>query len=313
MRDSSRWRALLTVAGFVYALAAAPAARAATPLTVAYAGSMGAVMDNGLGPAFDAANGTRFRGIGEGAYGLARLIAAKQLRADVFVAITPGPIRVVQQAGLMDAAVPVASTEMVIAWSPKSRFAKDFAAAAKGALPWYAVLQQPGMRFGRTDPRTDPQGRNIVLTMQLAEAYYHQPGLVQKILGPLDNPRQIFTEPSLLTRLEAGQVDASSGYLSAVVSHHLPYIRLPAEIDLGDPAMAHRWYDRAGFTLPGSDGGRKKVTAEPLVFYAGVLKNAAHPRLAARFIEFLRSPAGQAVLAEYGYGGASDQPLRPAK
>lgn len=313
MRVGPTLRSLLAVAGAAIAFAAASAAMAATPLTVAYAGSMGAVMDKGLGPAFDAANGTRFQGIGEGAYGLARLIAAKQLRADVFVAITPGPIRIVQEAGLMGDAVPVASTAMVIAYSPKSRFAKEFAAAAKGAMPWYRVLEQPGLRFGRTDPRTDPQGRNIVLTMQLAEAYYDQPDLAAKILGSLDNPRQIFTEPSLLTRLEAGQIDASSGYLSAVVSHHLPYIRLPAEINLGDPAMAAKWYARAGFTLPDAGGERRKVTAEPLVFYAGVLKNAAHPQLAARFIEFLRSPAGQKLLAEYGYGKASGPPLQPAK
>lgn len=311
MQVGSRLRSLLALAGAAFAMAAASAALAATPLTVAYAGSMGAVMDKALGPAFDAANGAHFHGVGEGAYGLARLIAATQLRADVFVAVTPGPVRVLQKAGLMDGAVPVASTEMVIAYSPKSRFAKDFSAAAAGAKPWYTVLQEPGLRFGRTDPRTDPQGRNIVLAMQLAEAYYHQPGLVAKVLGPLDNPRQIFTEPSLLTRLEAGQIDASSGYLSAVVSHHLPCIKLPAEIDLGDPAMAATWYDRAGFMLTGSDGKPQRVTAEPLVFYAGVLKNAAHPQLAARFIEFVRSPAGQNLLAEYGYGKASGPSLRP--
>ncbi|TAM50814.1 MAG: hypothetical protein EPN72_10430 [Nevskiaceae bacterium] len=147
-------------------------AAARAPLTVAHAGSMGAVMDNGLGPAFDAAHDSTFRGVGQGSYGLAHLIAGRQRRPDVFVAITPGPIRIVQDAGLMDAAVPVASTQMVIAYSPKSRFVEQFQAAADGKVPWYRVLQQKGLRFGRTDPRTDPQGRNIVLTMQLAERYY---------------------------------------------------------------------------------------------------------------------------------------------
>lgn len=302
--------AYLALLGFSMAL---PAAQAATPLTVAYAGSMGAVMDKGLGPAFDANHAATFRGIGQGSYGLARLIAAGQLRADVFVAITPGPIELVQRAGMMGAAVPVASTAMVIAYSPKSRFAGDFASAGKGGKPWYQVLEQNGLRFGRTDPATDPQGRNIVLTMQLAQIYYQQPALVKSILGSTENPRQLFTEPSLLTRLEAGQLDASSGYLSAVISHHLPYLTLPDEINLGDPALADAWYRRAGFELTKGDGKTEAVKVEPLVFYAGVLKIAAHPKEAAQFVAFLQSPAGQALLARYGYSKPKGDALQPPK
>lgn len=301
------------MSGLAMTLVAAPVARPATPLTVAYAGSMGAVMDKGLGPAFDARHATTFQGIGQGSYGLARLIAAGQKRADVFVAITPGPIRIVQEAGLMGAAVPVASTQMVIAYSPKSRFAGDFATAARGEAPWYRVLERDGLRFGRTNPATDPQGRNIILTMQLAQRYYNQPGLVEKILGPIGNPRQIFTEPSLLTRLESGQIDASSGYLSAVVSHHLPYIRLPDEINLSNPAMAGAWYNHAGFDLTKGDGEIETVKAQPLVFYAGVLRNAAHPKQAAQFVAFLQSAAGQQLLADYGYSKPKGEALQPAE
>ncbi len=307
------WLLCLTLLGFAITLAVAPTVRSATPLTVAYAGSMGAVMDKALGPAFDANHATTFRGIGQGSYGLARLIAAGQLRADVFIAITPGPVKVVQQAGLMGAAVPVASTQMVIAYSPKSRFAKDFATATKAGTPWYKVLERKGLRFGRTDPATDPQGRNIVLTMQLAQRYYKQPGLVEKILGPIDNPRQIFSEPSLLSRLESGQLDASSGYLSAVVSHHLSYITLPDEINLSNPAMAGTWYRHAGFKLKKGDGKTETVKVQPLVFYAGVLKNAPHPKQAAQFVAFLQSAAGQKLLADYGYSKPKGEALQPVK
>lgn len=309
-----KWHSLcVALLGFTITLGAAQAAWAAAPLTIAYAGSMGAVMDRGLGPKFDATHATSFQGIGKGSFALAHLIAAKQMRADVFIAITPGPIEVMQKAGLIGAAVPVASTQMVIAYSPKSRFAKEFASAGRGGEPWYQVLEQKGLRFGRTDPATDPQGRNIVLAMQLAQLYYKQPDLVEKILGPIDNPRQIFTEPSLLTRLEAGQLDASSGYLSAVISHHLPYITLPDEINLSDPAMADTWYRRAGFELPKGDGKTEPVKVEPLVFYAGVLKNAPHPKQAAQFVQFLQSSAGQKLFAEYGYSKPKGKALQSAK
>lgn len=302
----------LFISAIAWAAAPLSMAAAAPVLVVAHAGSMGAVMDKGLGPAFAASHHVDVHAIGRGSYGLAHLIAGKHKRPDVFIAITPGPIRIVQKAGLMAIAVPVASTQMVIAYSPKSRFAGQFKAAAKGDLPWYKVLEQKDLRFGRTDPRTDPQGRNIVLTMQLAQRYYQQPHLVKEILGSILNKRQIFTEASLLTRLEAGQMDATSGYLSAVISHHLPYIKLPEEINLDNPAMMEKWYGHAGFELPGEgSGAATRVKVQPLVFYAGVLENAARPTLARQFIAFLQSAKGRKLLADYGYSTAKGKALRP--
>ena len=273
---------------------------ATTPLQVAYAGSMGAVMDLHLGPAFAKTNHVTYQGEGQGAYGLAHLIAAKKLRTDVFISITPGPIKVLEKAGMVRKAVPVASTAMVIAYSPKSRYAKEFAAAASGKMPWYTVLEKPGIQFGRTDPQTDPQGQNIIFTFLLAKKYYHQPELVQRVLGPVENQKQIFTEASLLTRLKSGQMDASSGYESAVKSLHLPFITLPDEINLSNPAMAKAWYDTVHFTM--TVGGKTKTLhTQPLVFYATVPKDAPNPKLGEAFIRFMTSKAGQVMFKETGY------------
>lgn len=277
---------------------ALPGQAADTPtLRVAYAGSMGVVMDQALGPAFTKAQHATWQGIGQGSYALARLLAGGQMRADVFVGITPGPSRVLQQAGRISRAVPVASTRMVVIYSPKSRFAADFAAAARGKKPWYEVLREPGLRLGRTNPAVDPQGANALLTLQLAARYYHQPDLLQQIAGPLQNPHQIFSETSLMSRLEAGQIDAAIGYRSAALSHHLPSIDLPEEIDLAHPSLETSWYAHARLTL---DGG-KTLHAQPLVFYAAVLDDARQPALAHAFVTFLQSPQGQAALRAHGY------------
>ncbi|MDA8181066.1 MULTISPECIES: extracellular solute-binding protein [Acidithiobacillus] len=273
---------------------------AATPLHVAYAGSMGAVMDMHLGPAFAKTHHVTYQGEGQGAYGLAHLIAAKKLRTDVFISITPGPIRVLEKVGMVSKAVPVASTAMVIAYSPKSRYANEFVAAAAGKIPWYTVLEKPGIQFGRTDPQTDPQGQNILFTFLLAQKYYHQPELAQRVLGPVENQKQIFTEASLLARLKSGQIDASSGYESAVKSLHLPFITLPDEINLSNPAMAKAWYDTVHFTMT-VDGKTKTLDTQPLVFYAAVPKDAPHPKLGEAFIRFMTSKAGQAMFKETGY------------
>lgn len=286
----------------ILTVAAVGAPASAAAIRVAYAGSMGAVMDRQIGPAFEKAEGVTFQGIGQGAYALAHLIGSKQITADVFVSITPGPIRILLEEGLIKEAIPIASTQMVIAYSPSGNFAERFKAAASGKEPWYQILASPGVRFGRTDPATDPQGQNIIFTFLLAERYYQQPGLAARILGPWRNPAQIFTEPSLLARLESGQIDASSGYLSAVLSQNLPYIRLPSQINLADPAYADSWYSKVSFTVTGPTG--KSVTAkpQPLVFYAAALTNAQNPQLAAQFVAFIAGAKGQELLRAAGYG-----------
>ena len=125
-------------------------AAAAAPLRIAYAGSMGAVMDQQVGPAFEKAHGVIYQGVGQGSYALARLLASRQMRADVFISITPGPMRILLKDGLIKQAIPVASTQMVIAYSRQSRLAAQFDAAATGKRTWYQVLELAGARFGRT-------------------------------------------------------------------------------------------------------------------------------------------------------------------
>lgn len=289
---------------------ATSAAHAADALRVAYAGSMGVVMDRFIGPAFAKANGVDYQGIGQGAYGLARQLQGKLLQADVFISITPGPIDILRDAGMIGAAVPVASTQMVISYSPKSRFVPEFEAAARGKKLWYEVLQIPGLRFGRTDAATDPQGQNIIFTMLLAQNYYAQPGLAERILQGYQNPQQIFAEPSLLSRLEAGQLDASSGYLSAARSHHLPFIQLPDEINLSNPEMGAKWYKAVQFSIKLPSGKQATLSTQPLVFYAAVLKDSKRPALAGKFVQFLQSPAGQKMLAENGYSPPKGGPIQ---
>lgn len=277
------------------ALAAARRAFAGEAITVAYAGSMGKLMDKGMNPSFTAATGVAVHGIGQGAVALAHLITGGAMKPDVFVPVSAGAAKIVREAGLADKAVPVASTAMVLAYSPSSKFAAQFA-AAKGA-DWTKIFLSPDFRLGRTDPTADPQGQYVLFALQLAEAFYKLPGFAEKISGPMLNPAQIFAEPSLLARLEAGQIDATLGYKSAVVSQKLPFIELPDAVNLSNPALAKSVYDKASLTVKG-----KTIHPSPLVFYAMALKAAANPKAAADYIAFLAGPDGQSIFQRYGYG-----------
>jgi molybdate/tungstate transport system substrate-binding protein len=274
-------------------------------LDVAYAGSMGSMME---GPIKSAAARTLkidFHGRAQGSSALAQLIAGGNIRPDVFIPVTPGPALTILRAGKADSAAPIAHTEMVIAYSPKSRFASRFDAAAKGKEDLWKILLEPGLRFGRTDPVTDPQGRNIIFTMMLAGKANKQPDLVEKILGPTVNEKQIFTEPTVMARLQSGELDASSAYKIQPGPLNLPYVSLPAEINLSGQNVRTEHPD---VTL--AIGG-KSYAPEPLIYYAAVLKDARNAKGAAAFVEWLEGEEAQAIFRKYNYDPPGDaSPLR---
>ena len=269
-------------------------------LDVAYAGSMGSMME---GPIKSAAARTLkidFHGRAQGSSALAQLIVGGSIRSDVFIPVTPGPALTVLRAGKADFAQPIAHTEMVIAYSPKSKFASRFDAAAKGKENLWKILLEPGLRFGRTDPVTDPQGRNIIFTMMLAAKTTSQPDLVEKILGPAINEKQIFTEPTVMARLQSGELDASSAYKIQPGPLNLPYVPLPAAINLSGQDVRN---DHPDVTL--SVGG-KSYAPEPLIYYAAVLKDAPNAKGAAGFVEWLKGEKGQAIFRKYNYDPPGD-------
>lgn len=274
-------------------------------LDVAYAGSMSSLMETPVKSAAAKELRLDLHGRAQGSDALANLIAGGSIRPDVFISITPGPMRHVLRAGKAKSAAPIAHTEVVIAYSPKSRFASRFEAASRGQVQWWEVLQHPGLRFGRTDPIADPQGRNIIFTMMLATALYRAPDLWEKILGPLINERQIFGESTLLARLQAGQLDACAAYRFQPGPFRLPYISLPDEINLG-AANVREAHPDLKLRVAG-----KTYYPEPLVFYAAALTAASHPKGAAEFISWLTSSEAQSIFRRYQYDPPEGaQPLR---
>jgi molybdate/tungstate transport system substrate-binding protein len=276
-----------------------------TPLDVAYAGSRGSMMEGPIKTTAASALHVDMHGRAQGSDALANLIVGGSIACDVFIPVTPGPMLTVLKAGKATVGIPVARTEMVIAYSPKGKYAQQFAAAGKhGALPWWQILQQSDVRFGRTDPLTDPQGRNIIFTMQLAEAYYKQPGLAAKILGPTINPAQIFSEPTVEARLQSGELDAASAYKIQPGPFNLPYVSLPREINLGDEAL-HDRYAQTSLELQG-----KAFHPQSLVYYAAALTDAAQKEKAVAFVDWLTGGA-QSIFRQYYYDPpAGAAPLR---
>jgi|SRR5947209_6099446 len=288
----SGWLTLVAAAGFPANL---PAYELAA-LDIAYAGSMASLMEGRLKALAAQTLKLEMHGRAQGSSALAQLIVAGSIRPDVFMPITPGPMMMVLKAGKAESAQAIAHTEMVIAYSPRSRFAPRFDAAAKGKENWWEILQEPGLRFGRTDPVTDPQGRNIIFTMMLAAKTYQQSNLVEKVLGPAINEKQIFSESTVQARLQSGELDAASAYKVQPGPFNLPYISLPKAINLSGESV-HADHPDVSLSV-----GGKTYTPEPLIYYAAVLKDALNSKGAVAFAEWLKGEEAQGIFRRHDYG-----------
>jgi len=268
--------------------------------SVAYAASLEFLNEKVFGPAFQSAKGYGYSGRAGESGALQAEISGNAISPNVFQAVGGDNIQplipkytkwYVQYAG----------TQIAVAYNPNSKYASDFAAIASGKKPicdLFPIMEKKGFLLGRTDPNTDPQGRSFIYMIELAQNYCHLPSdTVTKILGsPLNSASspQVFAETSLLAHLQAGQVDASSAYLSQARQLHLHYIVLPAAINLGDPSMADA-YHKASITITGN------VTkhGSPLAY---VMTIVGKPTSAgAAFIAYVLSPAGRALYAKEGY------------
>lgn len=269
--------------------------------SVAYAGSLEYLNEKVVGPAFTAATGVAYEGRGAGSGALSQEIASGEITPNVFESVGAAPITALEPR-FTRWYVRFAASPLVVAFDPASRYGAELSAIAAGRRPLrelFGLMATRGFLLGRTDPNVDPQGAAFVEMVELAQRELHlPPGTAHAILGPGalggSSSPEIFDETALEPRLEAGQLDAASAFLSQAVQLHLHYISLPSSIDLGDPSYAGR-YATARVTL--RDG--TVVTGAPLVVDITTV-GSSDEAAADAFVSYVLSRKG---LAEYRSGG----------
>jgi molybdate/tungstate transport system substrate-binding protein len=267
-------------------------------VSVLYAGSLATVMENGIGPAFAKATGYTYQGEAQGSLGAAQMVRNHLRTPDVFISADPlvninllmGP----QNGNAVRWFIVVASSQMVLAYNPHSKFAAKFEDAAANKTPWYEVLATPALRFGRGDPTIDPKGYRTLFMFGLAARHYHLKD-IPKLLGEPLNPTQVFPEVVLLARVESGQFDAGIFYKHEILARKLPYISLPGEINLGNPQYSEL-YAQEVYTLPSG----QQVSGAPILFTVTIPESARHHDAALAFVRFLLT-SGK-LLQQFGFG-----------
>lgn len=245
-----------------------PALARAETVNVMYAGSLVHAMEQRIGPAFEKASGIAFQGYAGGSNKLAKEIQGKLRRGDVFISASPK----VNQSLMGEANgdwvswyANFAESPLLIGYNPKSRSAQ-----ALNSQRWDRVLSSPGIRIGRTDPKLDPKGAFTVQLLDEAQRVYRDPTLRERVLGSDENPAQVLPEETLVGRLQSGQLDAGFFYSTETADLKIPSVRLPADFDI-----------KARYTIT-------------------VLDRAANPQGAQRFVSFLLSDEGRALLKASG-------------
>jgi molybdate/tungstate transport system substrate-binding protein len=273
-------------------------------VNVAYASSIQYLNEKIVGPAFTKDRGYTYSGRSGASGELESEIAAGVITPNVFESVGGDNITPLEPK-FTKWYVQYAATSIVVAYNPNSKYASDFKAYADGSKPLsglFALMQTPGFKLGRTDPNIDPQGRAFIYMLELAQSYYHLPAdTAGKILGTSDfgtaSSPQIFAEASLDATLQSGQLDASSAYLNQAIQLHLPYITLPAAINLGTAADA-ALYHKASVTIT-SNGKKSTKHGSPLVIDITII---GKPTAAgAAFVAYTLSSKGRAQYTQGGY------------
>lgn len=242
---------------------AATAAKSSGTVRVLYAGSLEAVMNSSIAPAFHKATGYTFSGYPAGSKELASEIKGKVRQGDVFVSASPkvdATLEGRKNGNWISWYAPFASTRLVLGYNRNSAFAGDLS-----TKPWYQVIAEPGFRLGFTDPTLDPKGVLAVAALDAAAKKYNEPALTQIATDQND----YFPEEDLVGRLQSGQLDAGFFYTVEASAAKIPTVSL-GSID-----------ETATYT----------ITA---------LNNAPNTAGAEAFVKFLLSSHGQRLLKKVG-------------
>ncbi len=271
--------------------------------SIAYASSLQYLNEHTAGPAFASSTGYKYSGQGNASGTLESEIAGGEITPNVFESVGGDNITPLEPK-YTKWYVQYAGTSMVVAYNPKSKYAPQFNAIKEGKKPLkdlFPLLETKGLKLGRTDPNADPQGRDFIFMLELAQKTYHLPAdTVTKILGgPAGSATssEIYAESSLDSTLESGQLDAASAFVTQAIELHLDYIPLSASINLGDFSLAAQ-YHTASVTITPAGGSPTVKNGSPQVIDITIIGKATPAAIA--FVKYTLSQQG---LAQYKTGG----------
>jgi molybdate/tungstate transport system substrate-binding protein len=227
---------------------------------------------------------------------MARMISEKNKPADIMAS---ADFAVIDKTLIPEKAawnIRFATNQLVLCYTDQSRHAVKV-----NSGNWYEILQKKDVSWGHSDPNLDPCGYRSLMVLQLAEIYYKQPGLYEKLIQnrPPQNVRPRAVE--LVAMLKNGQMDYGWEYLSVAVQNDLKYVRLDDHINLGNYKY-DSYYRQATVKVTGKKTGTWITrTGKSCTYGITLIKDCANPEGALLFLQYMLDPRnGLAILKSMG-------------
>ena len=225
----------------------------------------------------------------------ARQIIDLKRQVDVMASSDSEVIRNLLMPQYADFCIDFTTNEMVIMYTPKSRYADTI-----DADNWFDILLKPEVQYGHSDPNSDPCGYRALLAWQLAEKHYKIEGLYNRLNGKMPAKNIRPKEVDLIALLEAGELDYIFIYRSVAEQHLAKYIILPEEINLKSPEWAS-FYQAASLKITGEKPGEwVEMKGAPMLYGLTMPKNAPNPEAGILFISFVLGKEGQEIMKRNG-------------
>jgi len=219
-----------------------------------------------------------------------------------------------------DWSIKFSTNRLGIAYQPASAYRDEI-----NAENWPDIFARPDVTIGLADPRIDAMGYRSLMVLQMAEHYYRDDAMFERIIGSAINPAmsiireednttikvpEVFrsTNPrvklrsysiQLMALLESGDLDYSFEYESVAKQRGLGFLALPEEVDFSAPQWESLYqrvavqldFQRFATLLPVFGGTQ-------IMYGLSIPGNAPRAAEAADFVEFLLGESGQRIFAQ---------------
>ncbi len=268
-------------------------------LKILCAGSVRKVLED-IGASFSLANpDISFLFISGGSLELARDLLACRERGDLFFSADYDLlVQWFRDAGKVSLVKPLVTNSKVLAFPRNSVYREKL-----GEEKWFRVLEDPGVVLAHTAPDRDPGGYRTLLVLRLAEIFYGEPGLFDRIYN---NPSRLVLPPRTTHALvdslhNEGKIDFMIRYRSSLTGKQYAFSELPREINLGSSEMK-AFYSRAFVEITSPKGELRQVCGEPILYGVALLKECVFPEEARAFLDYVYSMEGDRIFRKYGFG-----------
>jgi molybdate/tungstate transport system substrate-binding protein len=241
---------------------------------------------------------------GGGSTKMARLISEVGKPADIMASADFAVIDKTLIPKFADWNIRFATNQLVLCYTDKSRFAGEV-----NADNWHEILTRKGVVWGHSDPNLDPCGYRSLMVLKLAETYYNQAGLYDKLIAnrPVENVRPKSVE--LVSLLKTGNMDYAWEYLSVAVQHDLKYVKLNDHINLGNYRFDD-FYKGAQVQVTGKEPGTWITrTGKSCTYGITLIKEAPNREAALAFLDYMLAPEGGLKVLE----GMGQPPFVPCR